>query len=155
CPCPSNRPGRRPMPPSWHREPSPLWLRGRLRFARVALSFQAPWDPPLVDLDHRRGQPPLELTAVLPMLTSASRWEAGSLDKTTMSTRRLRVTDRGSLGGNSGRWSEKPAADSRLAEICPSEIRNRTTAEARAEDSSHPLGYGAVETFCWLVCPST
>ena len=71
-------------------------------------------------LGRGRAQP---WPVLLPSAGSWLRAAAGSLDSTTMSTRRLRVIERGSLAGSSGRWSEKPAALSRLAAIGPCATR--------------------------------
>src|SRR5437764_15266790 len=70
---------------------------------------------------------------------SRARSSGGRVDSTTMSTRRFMVTERGSLGGISGRVPAKPAADIRSAAM-PWPIRYRTTVLARAVDSSHALG---------------
>ena len=63
----------------------------------------------------------------------------GSMDWTMISTRRLSVTARGSLGGYIGCSPAYPTADSREA-ASPLLIRYRTTSDARAVDSSHALG---------------
>src|SRR5678815_5185586 len=72
-----------------------------------------------------------------------------------MSTRRLRARLDSDSFGTLGRYSPYPAADSRSGAIPPCWIRNMTTREARAVDSSQLDSYLDVRIGRSSVCPST
>ena len=73
----------------------------------------------------------------------------------TISTRRLlRSALRPSRCSRSGSWRRSPRADMRRAST-PSATKSRTTAPARAPDSSQLRGYCAPEIGCESVWPST